>query len=220
MRHTALLATAVIGFAGAANANAQIAAWGQFGQPGDQAFTAPTATAANVTGLDMTRGPGLNPNAGSNSLNSSGWDGPDPANDFVSFGFSVDAGFSVDLDSLIIGTRASNSGPGNLGLFYSGDGFSNNLFTFTQSGTNFLNSIIDLSSLNGLVGTIEFRIRALDDTRADGGTGISSAGTFRVVDFFDGDFTDTQFTGTVVPTPGAVGLFGLAGLVATRRRRA
>lgn len=216
-----ITAAALVAIAGAASAGTEtIAAWDMFGQPGDQAFTAATSSAANVTGDNMARGAGLAGNAGANSLNSNGWDGLD-ADDYVTFGFTVGAGFSVDLESLIIGTRSSNSGPGDLGLFYSGDGFSSSLFTFTQSGTNFLNSVVDLSGLTGLTGAVEFRIAALSDTRADGGTGISSQGTFRVVDFFDnGDFIDTQFTGTVVPTPGAIALFGAAGLAAARRRRA
>lgn len=218
---TALSAVALIAFAGAACAGSEtIAAWDMFGQPGDQAASAATAAAANVTGNTMVRGAGLSPNVGGNSFNSAGWNGLD-ADDYIAFGFTVDAGFEVDLESLIIGSRSSGSGPGQLGLFYSGDGFSSNLYTFNQSGTNFLNAVIDLSALTGLTGNVEFRIRALSDLRADGGTGISAQGTWRIADFFDGsNFTDTQFTGNVVPTPGAIALFGAAGLAASRRRRA
>ena len=38
------------------------------------------------------------------------------SDDYVQFGFTVGAGFSVSLDDLIIATRSSNTGPGTLQL--------------------------------------------------------------------------------------------------------
>ena len=204
--------------AGTASADV-ITSWVNFGQPGDQAASPVNVEATNVTGIDMTRGAGLGANAGGNSLNSNGWDGLD-ADDYISFGFTVDAGYSVDLDTFWFGSRSSNSGPGDMGVFYSVDGFTTPIYTFTQSGTNFNNAIADVSALTGLTGTVEFRIAALSDTRADGGTGISGSGTFRVGDHFDGsNFTEVRFEGTVVPAPASAALLGLGGLVAVRRRR-
>jgi hypothetical protein len=204
--------------AGTASADV-ITSWTNFGQPGDQAASPVNVEATNVTGIDMTRGAGLGANTGGNSLNSNGWDGLD-ADDYISFGFTVDAGYSVDLDTFWFGSRSSNSGPGDMGVFYSVDGFTTPIYTFTQSGTNFNNAIADVSALTGLTGTVEFRIAALSDTRADGGTGISGSGTFRVGDHFDGsNFTEVRFEGTVVPAPASAALLGLGGLVAVRRRR-
>ncbi|MFG0275452.1 MAG: PEP-CTERM sorting domain-containing protein [Phycisphaerales bacterium] len=218
MRHAAMLATVVAGMATSIASADVITSWTNFGQPGDQAASPVNVEAANVTGVAITRGAGLNPSGAGNSISSNGWDDL-AADDYFTFGFNVDAGFSVDLDTLWIGTRSSNTGPGFLGLFYSGDGFSSNLYTFTQSGTSFNNSIIDLSSLTGLTGNVEFRIIALNGTSANGGT-ISSGGTFRIGDHFDGaNFSEVRFEGTVVPTPGAMALFGLAGVCAGRRRR-
>lgn len=214
-----ILAAVAAGAAtGVAGANV-IVSYVNFGQPGDQ-ITSPTGTVGdNVTDLPLTRGPGLSPNVGSNSLNSSGWDTLS-ADDYVTFGFTVDAGYWADLDSLWFGSRSSNSGPGELAVFYSGDSFTNPIFSFTQSGTAFGNHIADLSALQGLTGTVEFRIYATSDIRADGTPGISPAGTFRVGDHFDGaNFTEFRITGDVIPAPGALALLGIAGLCATRRRR-
>lgn len=209
---------------------AVIVAWNLAGEPGDQAFTAPSEEALLTTGFDVTRGPGLNPSAAGDSISSNGWDTLNPDDDYFTFGFSVDPGYWVTLDELRIGTRSSNTGPGDLGLFYNGDSFTSNLFTFTQSGTDFLDSVADLSALTNLTGNVEFRIVALSDTRADGDTGITSAGTFRLTNFFD-DGNDTgsfQITGSVtaVPEPSSLVVMGLilgggyAGRYFRNRRRA
>lgn len=207
----------VAGLTTAASAEV-ITSYTLFGTPGNQAFQAPGTVAANVAGLNLTRGPGLTASAANNSFSSSGWSA-DASQDYYSFGFTVDAGFSVVLDNLWIGTRSSNTGPGFMGLFVSTDGFANSVFTFVQVGTDFTNSIVDLSGLGALSGTVEFRIAALNNVAANGGT-IASGGTFRVGDHFaDGVFSEMRFEGTVIPAPGAMALLGLGGLVATRRRR-
>jgi hypothetical protein len=183
-------------------------AYGQFalsvnfnfgGEPGDQESTAGTSNSAGVTGAVVERGPGIGATTVGNSISSNGWDGPNPATDFFSFKFTVQPGFSANITNLKIGTRASNAGPGDLALRYSGDGFLSDLFVFTQSGTAFLNSNITLNLID-LTGEVEFRIIARSDTRADGSTGITGDGTFRVVNFFQGgDTGGTTFSGTIIP---------------------
>jgi hypothetical protein len=201
---------------------ASIVEWDLLGAPGNQASTAASSAATNVTGTNLTRGPGLTPTGAGNSFSASGWN----VGEYFEFGFSVDAGFSVDLDTLFIGTRSSNTGPGSLGLFYSGDSFTNSLFTFSQSGSNFLNSTVDLSALTGLTGNVNFRVVNLSNTSANGGT-VGGGGTFRVGAYFDqGSFANNlSFTGTVnnpVPVPAAVWLLGsaVAGMAGVARRKA
>lgn len=195
-----------------------IAEWDLLGTPGDQASTTGTA-AAHVSAIDLTRGAGLGVSAAGNSFSSVGWN--NEAGDYMSFGFNVEAGYSVDLASLYIGTRSSGTGPGMLGLYYSGDGFSSALTTFTQSGTAFLNSIVNLSSLTGLMGSVEFRIYQIGTVSAGGGV-TGTSGTFRLTAYFEnGQFSrNLGFEGTVSPAPAALSLLGLGGLVASRRRRA
>lgn len=192
------------------------------GEPGDQEFSAPATENAGISGLNMARGPGISPSSAGDSFSSNGWD--DIASDeFMSFGFSVDPLSLASLENLQITTRSSNTGPGNLGLFHSGDGFTTSLHTFTQSGSDFLDSTVDLSSLSNLTGTQEFRIYALNDTSANGGT-ISAAGTFRIANFDEGGGAGgVTFNGTVsaVPEPSSFSVFGLAvlGGLTLRRRR-
>ena len=217
MSKMTFLAVGIVALGGAATAQT-IASWNLSGATGDQGSTTGTNT-PNITANALTRGPGLTGVAAANSMNASGWD---VAGRYFSFGFNVASGFSVNLKSLYIGTRSSGTGPGLIGLYYNGDGFTTALTTFNQagtpSGTGFLNTIVNLSSLTGLTGNVEFRLRAIGTGSAAGGT-TGSAGTFRVTAYFVGGAfdRDLQFTGTVVPTPAA--LMGIAGLVGIRRRR-
>ncbi len=219
MTKFAIIAIVLGGAASAASAQT-LAQWDLQGAPGDQAFTAGSA-AAGLAALNLTRGAGITPTAAANSLSGSGWNDL-AATDYFTFGLTASPVSPVDLDDLYIGTRSSGTGPGNLGLFSSNDGFTANLFTFVQApGGNFVNSIVDLSGLPNFTTSVEFRIRALDNVSAAGGV-IGAAGTFRVTGYFVGGIFDRnlQLTGVIVPTPGAFGLLGLGGLVAARRRRA
>ncbi len=203
--------------AGTASADV-ITSWVNFGQPGNQVSSPVGTQAANVTGDVLTRGAGITPTAAGNSLSGSGWDDL-AADDYFTFGFTVDAGYSVDLDTLYFGSRSSNTGPGSLSVYSSLDGFTSPVYSFSQVGTAFTNNVADVSALTGITGSVEFRIYSDGGLSANGGT-VSSAGTFRVGDYNDGsNFSEFRFEGTVVPAPASAALMGLGGLVAIRRRR-
>jgi MYXO-CTERM domain-containing protein len=217
--NTILAVGAVAAVCGAADAAlVKIANWNMAGLTGTEATAA--GTGSGVTALNATRGAGLTGSSGTNSMNAVGWTGQ--ATDYFSFGFTVGSGDSVNLSSLSIGTRASSTGPGSVGLFYSVNNYSVALATITQGSGAFVNSVIDLSALQGLTGTVEFRLMAIGTNSAAGGTTVSG-GTFRMSNFFSGSPLVDQggffFTGEVVPAPGALALLGVAGLVGARRRR-
>lgn len=211
---------ALVAVAGASVASGDvITSWVNFGQPGNQAFSAVGTQAANVTGANLVRGSGLTPSAASNAFSASNWQFSD-TNDYFAFGFTVDSGYAANLESLWVGMRSSNTGPGLMGLFYNGDGYSSALATFDMSpGSVFVNAIVDLSALSGLTGAVEFRLMMTANIAANGGS-VSSSGTYRVGDHFDGaNFSEMRVTGTVVPAPASMALIGLGGLIAGRRRR-
>ncbi len=208
----------MVALAVSANASVTLSQWDTLGQPGSQASSAGIGS-ANITAGDLARGAGLTGTAAANSISASGWN--NQTTDYFSFGFTVASGFSANLDSLYIGSRSSGTGPGTLGLYYSGDGYSTNLFTFNQApGANFVNSIVSLSGLTGLTGNVEFRIAQIGSLAANGGA-TSSNGTFRLTGYFaNGAFDrNLQITGEVVPAPASLALLGLGGLAAIRRRR-
>ena len=82
--------------------------------------------------------------------------------------------------------------------------------------------MIDLSSLTNLTGLVEFRLMAIGTNSAAGGT-TSSAGSFRVTNYFENSVNQNGFyvIGSVsaIPAPGAIALLGIAGALGTRRRR-
>lgn len=196
--------------------SATLVEWDFTGAGGAESSWAATSADPALTGTAFTR-TGLNGNAGANSFNSTAW----AIGDYVSFGFEVDSGYTVDLTNLLITTRASNTGPGTLGLYYSGDGFTSPLTTISQSGASDSNSTVDLSALTGLTGTIEFRLAQIGTISANGGT-VASGGTLRVQNFSIGP-VPVQFNGTVAaipePTAALFGslLAGAFGLMVARR---
>jgi hypothetical protein len=120
----------------------------------------------------------------------------------MQFGFTVAAGFTVDLTNLIIATRSSATGPGMMGLFTSLDGFTTAVHTFNQSpGANFVNTAVDLTSLALITpGPFSVRLIEIGNTQADGIGATASTGTFRISEFSsDGGttFVDVQFNGSI-----------------------
>jgi|GEM_PF-6332073 len=174
-----------------------IASWNFTGEPGNQVATSGTCT-DKITAIDFTRGAGVTPTAAANSISGSAWSLSDE-NDYFAFGFEVSAGFEAELSQLIIATRSSGTGPGRLALRYSVDNFTSNLATWSNVGTAFSNEIIDLSALEVLAGTIEFRVYPNEDINANGATGIATGGTLRVANFAEGGgvFSPVRFLGIV-----------------------
>jgi MYXO-CTERM domain-containing protein len=207
-----------------ASAQAQLVSWNLQGNTGQETSEPGISSSSGVTAMDITRGSGLTAlNSGTNGFTSDHWNSE--SGDYFSFGFTVQEGFSVNLTDLVLGSRSSNSGPGQLGLYYSGDGFALSLGTFSQSGTAYTNSTFDLTALANLTGTVEFRIIQIGTTSANGGT-TGTGGTFRLTNYFNPtDVGYMGFSGTVtaVPEPSGamwVGCSGLFLFVLRRRRRA
>ncbi len=226
---TALLGGALSAAAASAPA-ATITSYDLTANTGDEATEPAASSATGVTGLPISRGAGITPSAAANSFSATGFEGtassPAADTEYMSLGFSVNPGFEVDLNTLTIAVRSSNTGPGTLGLYYNGDSFASPLFTFVQSGTAFNNQVVNLSSLDDLTGPVEFRLIEIGNTQADGVGDTALTGAFRIAEYTANTaapftFVDVTFDGSVtaVPEPAAFGLLGAAGLLALRRRR-
>lgn len=183
--------------------------WDLSGASGNQLAQPASSAAPNITGGSIVRGSGLGVATATGSISSNGWEGAASGavgEEYFSFGFTVAPGYTVDLDWLYLGTRASAAGPGTLGLFYSGDAYAASLFTFDQAattgGTGELHSAIDLHALTGLTGEVTFRIYEIGNTQADGVGDTAGSGTFRLSNYVsNGGTLNMQVTGTVSAVP-------------------
>lgn len=206
----------VAGNAGAA----VIAGWDMAGADGALTSYGGYSDVTEVTAADMVMGDGLSAYDAYNAFNTTGWADSDDG-DYIEIGFTVADGYAATLDELWIGTRSSNTGPGTIGVYTSLDDYTDPIFTITQDGTAYSNSIIDISDLV-ITGEFYVRLYEIDDTQADGEGDTYDGGTFRISDYYDsGEYTDVQFTGTIstVPVPGAVWLLGSGLLAAFGARR-
>lgn len=208
-----------------------LAGWDLIPAPGNQEFHPGLAMHPNVQSSNMVRGPGLVTAPAGSSFNSTWWNG-DESEDYVEFGFTVDAGYQVDLSALLLSTYSSFSGPANLQLFASTDGFTSPLHTFVQPSNTSVSSNIDLSSLPTITGAFSVRIYEFGNTTADG-TGITaSAGSFRISNYlnhtdnfvrFEGEITEVTTTGNPsVPEAQSLlvwGFLALCAAVGMRLRR-
>ena len=137
------------------------------------ATIAPDAIGANLTSIDLTRGSGISSNAGS-TFNSASWTAPTgstiadaiTSNDYISWGFTVDSGFQVSITNLDIRYDISGTGPSNISIRTSLDGFTTDIFTDTSVNNAGENNTIPLS-LTGS-GAITFRLYGYS---ASAGTG-------------------------------------------------
>ncbi|TVP43518.1 MAG: T9SS C-terminal target domain-containing protein [Mongoliibacter sp.] len=170
------------------------------GEPGNQDFTSANLTADGLLALDFARGEGINASNATNSISSSGWNAGDDR--YFTFGFTVAPDKLVDLTLLEIGTRASGTGPKDMALRYSGDNFTSNLATWVNPANEFFNQVIDLSNLQNLSGTVEFRIVTTSETSAADGN-IGSGGTLRVTNFFPTN-VGTTLVGIVKDAEGVI----------------
>ncbi|UZK67796.1 PEPxxWA-CTERM sorting domain-containing protein [Sphingomonas sp. M1-B02] len=137
---------------------------------GITATEAPSFVAANLTGVNFTRGSGLTPVSASDGFNSSGWSAfASNANDYLNFGFNVTTGYSAVVNQLAFTSSRSNTGPSNMAVFAAVDGGAfTQVSTFTQS-TSDTSRILDFAPLTG-ASSIFFRIVATSAASAPGGT--------------------------------------------------
>ena len=225
MKNKTLLLTAVLGLTSAmALATPFSIVWNTDGLSGvteDPVAGSVTGTPI-VTPVSLNRGPDVAGVSSTNGFSSSGWNST-LGGEFIEFGFTVATGYFVNLDESFFGLRATNTGPGNMGLFISTDNFASSVAEFTNlPGGTWVNQVDDLSSLTNLQGTVMFRLSKLDEVAANSGA-IASGGTFafgRVNDPIDG-LVPSGFTGTVqvIPEPGTLALIGVSALILYFRRR-
>ncbi|MCK6692177.1 MAG: hypothetical protein L6Q97_08760, partial [Thermoanaerobaculia bacterium] len=186
---------------------AQIEAWELSPQPGNQASSNATTTAAGISAGVLGRGAGLTPQAGAGSINASGWfSSSTPTtladaianNDYYEFTLPVQSGYLASVTGVGVIVRSSSTGPNTATLRSSADGFSANLGTIPITTASVLNNIsVNLTNLSG---TITFRLYGYGGA-ANPGSNPASGGTFRIGSSVVAADNDLIISGTVVQCP-------------------
>lgn len=160
----------------------------------------------------ISRGPGISGNAGANSLNSTGFTVGGTAidlNDYQTFSVDPSAGV-MSMSSLQFRTQRSATGPPNVELHYSLDGFATagiNVGSFVAPTTSTPNliDVSGVSALQNLSQPVQFRLYEY------GGTG--AAGTFRLTNLGASSAIADHgviVIGTFIPVPEPATVLGVA----------
>lgn len=127
----------------------------------------------SVSGIGFVTGTGLASTAATNRFNVNGWnDATLNSNKYIYFTLTSDAGYAIDFTSFVYTGQASGSGPVNIEIRSSVDGYATNIGTPTIAGTT-----INLTgaAYQNIQSPITFRIYLWGAS--------SSAGTYGVQDF-------------------------------------
>jgi hypothetical protein len=147
-------------------------------------YTTGQVTNANLAGIGIGRGAGINSNAGNDRYNTNAFVTASPSlanaisnNEFINIRFSPNTGYTVNLNGadFVFTTQNSGTGPANYAVFISSDGFTAGDELVTYSGAATRTYTFPASGYNNLTGTIEIRIYAWGATAA--------GGTFSINDF-------------------------------------
>ena len=185
-----------------------------------------SGSADHVTGFSMVRGPALTVYNNYKGFYSSGWS-TRTENDYVEFGFSVEDGYEVTLNYLLIGVGSNNSAPDTAGFYTSLDNFQDPVATVRQSGESSKYLSINLSGLGSITGDFTMHLTAIGNMTVYGNDYSNTvAGPLGIVDTWNSTsgYVDVYFDGEVtelapVPLPGAVWLLlsGAAALMGCRK---
>ena len=217
MAGLAIAAAIVSAGAGSANADAILSWNSTSGFAGTEMSIDVAAYGPGIvaSGGSITRS-GLGTSAGGSSINSTGF----PAG-FLTFSLTTTDAGSYSLTEFQIQDRASNTGPRDLGLFYSGDNFTSPIASLERCLWALAHPRQESPAISGITlqpsTTYTFEIKATDGTSNNGGS-TSGAGTYRVISpALELDGTPVAVV-VATPEPASLGLLG-AGAVALISRR-
>lgn len=198
---------------------------------------APTVSAAGVSVVGLTRGPGLGigGSAFNNAWGAAGWamaGGPDAQTradattngKFITFSLTVAAGFTMSLETIDpIRYRRDGNGPSSGALEYRVNGGTFTTAAAAISYSTGQGQFVPAISLTGIAAlqnlgegtTVTFRLVNWGGTNQnDGGRWAFNNG------IANGNDLAVNGTVTAIPAPGSIALLGAAGLIGSVRRRA
>jgi hypothetical protein len=152
----------------------QLLQWNTFGNSGTETIEPSTFNNANISTSTLNyTGSAVNPSANSNRFGGSNWGttASVSTDKYIQFTVTPTQGFSFTPTSFVFGWDRSSSGPANVALRSSTDGFATNIGTITSIAASQTNgNTITISGLTGLTAATTFRLYGYGAT-GSGGTG-------------------------------------------------
>ena len=172
----------------------QLLQWNTFGNTGTETIEPSIFNNANISTSTLNyTGSAVTPLANSNRFGGSNWGttASISTDKYIQFTVTPNSGFSFTPTSFVFGWDRSNSGPANVALRSSTDGFATNLGTITSIAASQTNgNTITISGLTGLTAATTFRLYGYGAT-GTGGTGGLDVGS---------NIVNVQLNGTTAST--------------------
>lgn len=204
-------------------AAAQIATYDFTGSPGNQANNPASGVDPNLTASVLDRGPGVTAGNAVNSISSSGWSTAAlDVDDYYQFTLSANAGFTLDLDSIVFSERRSGTGIRDIAIRTSLDSFTANVFTANvpdDTLTRRQNAVFG-PTFDSVIGPLTIRIYGFNAEAAGGTWRLGISGGADNPDGFPANLlVNGRVNAIPEPTTLLLGGIGMAGVVYARRRK-
>ena len=201
MKKIYFLLALVLAFSGASG---QLLQWNTFGNTGLETTEPSVFNNANIGPSNLVIGPGVTPASNANRFGGNAWFNTgytNPStiadavggNEYIEFTVTPNAGFSFTPTSFVFNWDKSGTGPQNVVLRSSADGYVADLGTVAPTGAITVQNTITISGLTNLTTATTFRLYGY------GATGATGTGGFDI----SSSVVNVQLNGTTASTGGS-----------------